>query len=471
MSGGATSMAGSFAGPPAYGPAPVTTVVQPVVAPAAMAPVKPVAAQSLPVAPIPIPTTYTTAIPTTTVAPVAMPLVPPAPVGKLTEGFPDPQCLSKQKDDYAKSIDDQLKENEKSLEAQVKQQKELLHQNAEKQKAQYLLAVDQQVKQQELLMSQKYNEQLLWLQQDAQQKRVSLQRQVSTLEMEYRHRKTQEDYMQQSYQIQKDNYDAQVKLMTELKELQESAVPQVAAAQVQGPAATRPASYAPPGAPATARIPLPASYTPSVPPPGPRALSFVAAPLTTARAIATPGASCRATPPTCDGLVAVSMCPVALPSRSVSAPKTGLKCDSARGYPNTRGYPGVHLGPGPQRQRSTGAASGIHTHGVLPSARRSFGQATGHVTPCTTNSDLRRGPAGVAQQEALAAKVAVATEPFVPQPVGTGARPAIAAAAGPWPPGMPHATAGGPVTVGAASNNGIRQPSFPVLLPPPQNNP
>lgn len=68
-------------------------------------------------------------------------------------------------------------------------------------------------------MSQKYNEQLMLLHQAAQKQRAELEQQANSLTLEYRTRKTKEEFMHKQYALQKEHYDLQVKLHSELQKL------------------------------------------------------------------------------------------------------------------------------------------------------------------------------------------------------------------------------------------------------------
>merc|ERR1719265_2090218 len=70
-------------------------------------------------------------------APMPMAGMTPQPPPNLTSGMPDPKTISKQKDDYMKMLDEQLKQGMASLDQQVKHQKSYLQQQADQQKKQY----------------------------------------------------------------------------------------------------------------------------------------------------------------------------------------------------------------------------------------------------------------------------------------------------------------------------------------------
>jgi len=137
----------------------------------------------------------------------------------LTEGIPDPAAVQRQKEGYARSLEDQLRKGVEVLAATHKQQTDLLHAQANQEKHRYNIALDQQVKQRELELSQQYNEQLMRLQQAAQVQRADLEQQACGLTLEYQQRKVQEEYVAQQQGIQKQHVEAQSRLDGEIRKL------------------------------------------------------------------------------------------------------------------------------------------------------------------------------------------------------------------------------------------------------------
>jgi len=135
----------------------------------------------------------------------------------LTEGIPDPSAVQRQKENYAKSLEEQLRKGVEVLAATHKQQTDMLHAQANEEKHRYNVALDQQVKARELQLSQQYNEQLMRLQQAAQAQRADLEQQACGLTLEYQQRKVQEEYVAQQEGIQKQHIEAQSKLDTEIQ--------------------------------------------------------------------------------------------------------------------------------------------------------------------------------------------------------------------------------------------------------------
>jgi len=197
----------------------------------------------------------------------------------LTEGIPDPSAVQRQKEQYARSLEDQLRKGVEVLAATHKQQTDLLHAQANQEKHRYNIALDQQVKQRELELSQQYNEQLMRLQQAAQVQRADLEQQACGLTLEYQQRKVQEEYMAQQQGIQNQHAQAQTLLNVEIGKLTNgfpgispSSLMERVQANVQAGNGVKPmASYALPMLGAQQPPPVPmatAGMRPYVPPPG-----------------------------------------------------------------------------------------------------------------------------------------------------------------------------------------------------------
>lgn len=137
----------------------------------------------------------------------------------LTEGIPDPAAVQRQKEGYARSLEEQLRKGVEVLAATHKQQTDLLHAQANQEKQRYNIALDQQVKQRELELSQQYNQQLMQLQQSAQVQRADLEQQACGLTLEYQQRKVQEEYVAQQQGIEKQHIEAQSRLDGEIRKL------------------------------------------------------------------------------------------------------------------------------------------------------------------------------------------------------------------------------------------------------------
>jgi len=200
--------------------------------------------------------------PSSASAPVQLP-PPPTPVE-----LPDPETVRRQKDQHAKNLEEQLQQAVEQLGEQHRQHTELLHATANQEKHRYNLAMDQKVKQQELFLSQQYNEQLMRLQQAAQAQRAGLEKQACSLILEYQQKKVQEEFVAQQVGIQRQHWDAQVKLSEEIQKLGPSSDASFVRELKELPKLGLPpvASYASP--PLAANVPMPMGTMMAYVPPG-----------------------------------------------------------------------------------------------------------------------------------------------------------------------------------------------------------
>lgn len=274
---------------------------------------------------------------------------------KLTEGLPDPSQIAQQKEGYAKGIDMQFRQGSELLNSQHKQTTEWLKSQAEQRKQQYILAVDQQVRQEELQLSQKFNEQLMLLHQAAQKQRAELEQQANNLALEYQTKKTREEYMEQQYEIQKTQFESQVKLMSDMQGM---GVPSQAPALM--PAWGPPA----PSGPLLSGMPPP---WPGALPQGPGSLSAPPGPPTIGSLSMLPGGSLSLAP----GFGGP-------PGPGLAAPPAGLGPQGFAGMPMQYPYP-QPLPPAMQSPRTMGARQGpppwTQTMGALQGPLGSTGLA------------------------------------------------------------------------------------------------
>lgn len=127
--------------------------------------------------------------------------------------IPHPDEIIKQKQQYAKSLEEQFVHGAKVLDRSFKRQAEILRAAGEQQKINFGIQVDQSMQQQEILLAQRHSDELLQLQMAARQQRTSLEQQANALVMEYQARKGQEDMAMQRYYMQKEKYDTQCSLL------------------------------------------------------------------------------------------------------------------------------------------------------------------------------------------------------------------------------------------------------------------
>lgn len=128
------------------------------------------------------------------------PIAPPA---SLTQGIPDPSAIMKQKDDYCKGLDQNLRQGAVHLDTQHKQQRETMHAMAERQKAQFMEQIDNQVKMQEMDLDQQFLHVLQHVKQQATRQRAQLEQQAMQLSFEYQEKKVEEDMLAHQFELSK----------------------------------------------------------------------------------------------------------------------------------------------------------------------------------------------------------------------------------------------------------------------------
>lgn len=189
----------------------------------------------------------------------------------LTSGMPTPDAIQRQKEDFARSLELQLKQGVDMLGATHKKKTDDLHANANQQKHQFNLQLDQQVKQQEMVLSQQYNQQLMMLQQAAQQQRAELEQQASALTLEWQQRKTHEEFLTEQVGIQKRYSEVQQQLAHEMDKINSASTGSMLLPPQSGPSMlSYGSSVAPPLSYGSSVAPplLPSGGSALLPPPG-----------------------------------------------------------------------------------------------------------------------------------------------------------------------------------------------------------
>lgn len=151
-------------------------------------------------------------LPGGSIAPGSAPVVSLEPPRRLTEGLPCPQSIEKQKQAYLKTLDAQLHQGTQAIVEQTRVKKEMLTQAVQSQKKQYKLQIEQRLRLQEMEVDQQLNTQVMGLQHAALEEKAKLDRQASALKMEYEQRKLQEDILAKQYQLQRHQYDMQMRV-------------------------------------------------------------------------------------------------------------------------------------------------------------------------------------------------------------------------------------------------------------------
>jgi hypothetical protein len=138
-------------------------------------------------------------------------------VGDLTKALPDPVAIDKQRNAYAKALDEELQRSIEAIQEKNAMEKKMLAQAAQQQKALYELQVDQALQGQTAALEEQRNMQLLGLQQDAMNQKIGLENQAAGLKLEYEQRKAQEEMMFRQYELQKSYFEAEQRMHAEMK--------------------------------------------------------------------------------------------------------------------------------------------------------------------------------------------------------------------------------------------------------------
>jgi len=144
---------------------------------------------------------------------------PPEPPKRLTDGFPDPSAVEQQKAAYAKSLENQLKTQSEEVAKRSQAEKDALLKQAAQSKAAFNLQIETALQQQARALDEQTNAQMLALQEAAVQQKSTLEGQAAGLKLEFEQKKAQEDMMIRQYEIQKQYYEAQVKLQSQMQQV------------------------------------------------------------------------------------------------------------------------------------------------------------------------------------------------------------------------------------------------------------
>jgi len=142
----------------------------------------------------------------------------PPPVS-LTQGIPDPEAIEKQKEGYSKSLDFQLKQGTEALMAQGQVQKDMIEQTCKTQMAEHQLQIESQLKLSSLQVDQHVQAQVVALQEAAITQKTLLEEKAALALLDYRKRKAAEEMSIKSYQVQKEYFDREAKLMGEYQKV------------------------------------------------------------------------------------------------------------------------------------------------------------------------------------------------------------------------------------------------------------
>lgn len=128
-----------------------------------------------------------------------------------------PDALDREKNVYHKALESQLRKQTEAVKAEAQVQKAMLQQQAINQIAQLTLQVEEQLKLQCLQIDQRSNFQTAALMEAAVTQRTAVDERSAIATMEFQRRQAQDEMTKRSQAIQKQFYDAEVKMMRELQ--------------------------------------------------------------------------------------------------------------------------------------------------------------------------------------------------------------------------------------------------------------
>merc|ERR1711904_400420 len=105
----------------------------------------------------------------------------------------------------------------------MKYNKDMLYAQADQQKKQYIMQIDQQVRSQESTLQQQFSQQMISIQQQAAQQKAALEQQAMQLTLEYQQKSSEEEMRGKLFDMQKQQYEAQVKMAEQVRQLQHGA--------------------------------------------------------------------------------------------------------------------------------------------------------------------------------------------------------------------------------------------------------
>jgi len=141
-------------------------------------------------------------------------MVVAAPPAAATQ-IPDPATVEKQKQGYAAALEKQFADGAAQIAQETKIRKDQLAAMAQQHKVQFKLQKEAEMQAQNLILDQQMNSQVMMVQEATMSQKAALEQQAAALTLEYNQKKAQEEMLAKQYQIQKQYYEAEVKLATQ----------------------------------------------------------------------------------------------------------------------------------------------------------------------------------------------------------------------------------------------------------------
>lgn len=145
----------------------------------------------------------------------------PAPQS-LTVGLPEPAKVEAEKVAYEKALDAQLKKQSDALVEEAKLKRAMMEQTARMQIAQFQLQVEERLKMDSMQVDAEAQTMIRGLEESAIMQKTSMQERAAMTMADYVKRKAIEDCNMKSYNLQKQYYEAEVKLTQQYQQAKQA---------------------------------------------------------------------------------------------------------------------------------------------------------------------------------------------------------------------------------------------------------
>lgn len=143
-------------------------------------------------------------------------IMPNEPMSNLTAGLAKPEDIERQKDEYKRHVQEELRQGEAMLTQQAQRKKDHARMQAEQQKAIENERCDQLFRTQEMALEQEHQQRLAALHEVVRKQKLVLHQQAAELNVEYQSRKAQEDLSQRQYEIKLQRWEAEQRVGLEM---------------------------------------------------------------------------------------------------------------------------------------------------------------------------------------------------------------------------------------------------------------
>lgn len=145
----------------------------------------------------------------------------PAPKS-LTVGLPEPAKVEAEKAAYEKALDAQLKKQADALAEEANLKKKMMEQTAKMQIAQFTLQVEEKLKMDSMQVDAEAQTMMRGLEEAAIIQKTSMQERAALTMADYVKRKAIEDCNMKAYNVQKQYYEAEAKLMAQYQQAKQA---------------------------------------------------------------------------------------------------------------------------------------------------------------------------------------------------------------------------------------------------------